>query len=639
MYLLFMGLLMVSCSSPKTITGKKKKRTYNKSAQKTDYPSAIKSYTKQISSNSKDVKAYVDRGNAYYAIKEYANAENDFLQAIKLDPNYSNKVNLYAATVQRLQEKHQAAADSYSRYLETCDSEEASCKRAYRYQQEASFAAKAKSNPVDFNPIILDQIINNNNSQYLPHFTIDGSKMIYTERVGRQEDLYISTLKDGVFTKGEPIEGLNTPYNEGAHTISPDGKKIIFTVCDDMRTYGSCDLFESNKTKNGWTKPKNLGKGVNTDAWDSQPSISGDGKKLYFASKRRGGTGGSDIYVASLLEDEWGDVKNLGTDVNSKGDDESPYIHHDNRTLYFRSNGHIGMGDYDIFLARRNSLLDDFSDVKNIGYPINSAGDEGGLYVSLDGSTGYFASDQTFFTGEVGKKGKRHLDIYSFEIPVSAKPNPVTYFKAQIVDAETHEAVSASIVISELNSGEEYLSSIIDEGDEILIPMPVGENYIINVKKEGYLYHAENFTLTDQYAAAEPLEKTIEIYKIPVTTAAEVIAESKPIILNNIFFETGSAVLKAESSAEIANLSNQLKENPTLKIKIFGHTDNVGEESDNQKLSEDRAKAVYTAIVNNGVNKQRLAYEGKGETSPIAENDTAEGRQRNRRTEFVVLGV
>lgn len=630
---------MVSCSSPKTITGEKKKRTYNKSAQKTDYPAAIKSYTKQIASNNKDVKSYVDRGNAYYAIKEYANAEKDFLKAIAIDPNFSNKVHLYAATVQRLQEKHQAAADSYSRYLETCNPEEASCERANRYQQEASFAAEAKSNPVDFNPVMLDLIINNNNSQYLPHFTIDGNKMIYTERVGRQEDLYISTLKNGVFTKGEPIKGLNTPYNEGAHTISPDGRKIIFTVCDDLRTYGSCDLFESHKTNSGWSKPKNLGKGVNTDAWDSQPSISGDGKKLYFASKRSGGAGGSDIYVATLTENGWGNVINLGTKVNSKGNDESPYIHHDNRTLYFRSNGHIGMGDYDIFLARRQSLNDDFDDVKNIGYPINSAGDEGGLYVSLDGSTGYFASDQTFFTGEVGKKGKRHLDIYSFEIPISAKPNPVTYFKAQIIDGDSGDAISASVIINELNSGAQYLSSIVNEGDEILIPMPVGENYIINVKKKGYLYHAENFTLTDQYAAAKPLEKIIKIYRIPATPAAEIIAESKPIILNNIFFETGSAVLKVESSEEINNLTNQLKENPSLKIKIIGHTDNVGNERDNHQLSEERAKAVYTAIVNGGVKKDRLAFEGKGESSPIADNETAEGRQRNRRTEFVVLGV
>ena len=639
LYVLVLGFLFTSCGTTKTITGEKKKRTYTKGPTKTDYPSAIRSYTKQLSDDPNNVKLLVDRGNAYFAIKEYAKSELDFKKALSIDPDHSNKVYLYQATVQRMQEKHEAAAASYSKYLESCDPADDSCKRADRYQKEASFAAQAIKNPVDFDPILLAETINTTNSQYLPHFTIDGNQMIYTERIGHQEDLYISYLKDGKLSKGKPIDGLNTPYNEGAHCISPDGKQIIFTVCDGLRTYGSCDLFFSTRTKGGWTKPKNLGKGVNSQGWDSQPSISGDGKKLYFASKRPGGHGGSDLYVASVTDSGWGDVVNLGADINSPGNDESPFIHHDNRTLYFRSNGHIGMGDYDIFIARRETLNDGFEDVKNIGYPINSAGDEGGLYVSLDGSTGYFASDKSFYQGETGVAAKKNLDIYSFELPVSAKPDPVSYFKTKVLNGNTGEELEALIKITDLSTGKEYMTKKTSEGIDFLVPIPIGTNYLITVTKDGYLYHSENFTSDDQHIAAEPMEKTIEIFPIPMEETTEEITESKPIILNNIFFETGSAILKSESSFEIKNLSEQLNANESLRIKILGHTDNVGSETDNQVLSEARAKSVYNALISNGVSANKLAFEGRGETQPIADNDTEDGRQKNRRTEFVVLGV
>lgn len=639
LYLFVLGFFLVSCGTTKTITGEKKKRTYTKGQTKTDYPAAIKAFTKQLSTDPNNVKTLVDRGNAYYAIKEYARSELDFKHALSIDPNFSNKVYLYQATVQRLQEKHKAAADSYAQYLKTCDQADDSCKRADRYQKEASFAADAVSNPVDFDPTLLAETINTTNSQYLPHFTIDGNKMIYTERIGNQEDLYMSYLKDGKLSKGKPIDGLNTPYNEGAHCITPDGKQIIFTVCDGLRTYGSCDLFFSSLTKNGWTKPKNLGKGVNSQGWDSQPSISGDGKKLYFSSKRPGGYGGSDLYVASVTDKGWGDVVNLGENINSYGNDESPFIHQDDRTLYFRSNGHIGMGDYDIFVARRETLNDSFDDVKNIGYPINSAGDEGGLYVSLDGSTGYFASDKSFYQGETGAVGKKNLDIYSFDLPVSAKPSPVSYFKTKVINGNTGLEVQALIKILDIDTGKEYLTKKTSEGIDFLVPVPLGKNYLISVTKKGYLYHSENFASTDQHIGAKPMEKTIEIFPIEVEETTEIIAESKPIILNNIFFETGSAILKSESTYEITNLANQLRSNTSLRIKILGHTDNVGSDTDNQKLSEARAKSVYDALMSKGVSASKLAYEGRGETQPIADNDTNEGRQRNRRTEFVVLGV
>lgn len=636
----FICLASSGCgSSQKAITGQKKKRTYTKSNQKTDYPAAVKSFTKLIEKDPNNIKAYVDRGNAYYAIKEYGKAEEDFIKAIEINPDYSEKVHLYKATVQRLQEKHREASNSYSDYLATCDSQEPSCRRAANYQKQASFAADAIDNPVEFNPELLGLGVNNDNSQYLPHFTIDGEKMIYTERIGRQEDLYESYFNDGVYSKGKPIIGLNTSGNEGAHCISADGKQIIFTVCDNHRTYGSCDLFGSNWTDGRWSKPKNLGKQINTDAWDSQPSLSGDGKKLYFSSKRSGGHGGSDLYVASKTAEGWGNVVNLGSDVNSKGDDESPFLHQDNRTLYFRSNGHMGMGGFDIFLARRDNLNEGFAQVSNIGYPINSAGDEGGLYVSLDGSKGYFASDKTYFKGEVGAKRKVNTDIYSFDIPVPAKPLPVSFLKASVIDGKTGEAIDAVIKITKLKQTKEYLTSEVKAGTELLVPIPTGDNYSINVVKEGYLYHSENFALDAEYAAAKPFEKIISINPIPKESNEEVIVESKPIVLNNIFFETGSATLKPESNLEIDNLADQLKDNTNLKIKILGHTDNVGSENDNLRLSEARAKSLYEALTQRAIPSQRLSYEGRGESQPVADNNTPEGRQKNRRTEFVIIGV
>lgn len=639
-FLLLIGIVINGCGSSKSLTGEKKNRTKKQKTAKPNYPHEVADLTELIQKNPNNVKAYVDRGNAYYAISDYTKAEQDFIKALELNPDFSDKVHLYKATVQRLQNKHSMAADSYSKYLETCDPKEASCKRAFNFQRQASFTAEAIKNPVDFNPVLLSENINNEHSQYLPHFTIDGKKMIYTERARRQEDLFESNYKDGVFSKGKPIIDLNTTGNEGAHCITPDGRHIIFTICDNHRTYGSCDLFGSVQTERGWTKPKNLGKKINSEAWDSQPSLSGDGKKLYFSSKRSGGHGGADLYVASWTAEGWGDVTNLGESVNSNGDDESPFLHQDNQTLYFRSNGHLGMGGYDIFVSRRANLNEEFGDVKNIGYPINSEGDEGGLYVSLDGSTGYFASDKSFFADSNHKPtDKTTTDIYSFEIPVSAKPRPVSYFKASIIDGNTQKAIAAKIKITELNNSQEYLTTKVKAGKELLVPIPTGNNYSIVVEKDGYLYHSENFALDTNYAATKPFEKVISIYPIPKATHEEVVAESKPIVLNNIFWETGSATLKPESNFEIDNLANQLNENTNLKIKIIGHTDNVGSEADNLKLSEARAKAIYDALILRSIPSSRLSYEGKGESQPVADNDTLQGRQKNRRTEFVVIGV
>ena len=603
---------------------------------------AVMDFEKALQMDPTFIDAQIEWANVKSQQGKLGEAELGYEKALTIDPDYEVNVFYSLAIVEFEQKKYAQAAAHFQHFLNA--NGKISEKRktsAEKYLKNARFAAQAIDNPVPFQPKNLGPNINTAEAEYLPTISADGETLIYTALRGGQEDFYISRKVDGVWQRGTPIEAVNTPNNEGAQSLNADGKFLVFTACNRRDGLGSCDLYFTELKKGKWTPVKNMAAPVNSSGWESQPSISADGKTLYFTSEKKGSQGGKDIYVSNRQPDgRWSVPQNIGPPINTPGDEQSPFIHADGQTLYFMSNGHPGMGGFDLYLSRRQPD-GTWGEPQNLGYPINSEGNEGALSVSLDGKTAYFATDILNVKEGVSAfdnpQGKGTTDIYSFELPVPARPQPVTFVKATVFNAETSQPLSASVEFMDLASGLPFASAITEDDGEFLITLPAGRDYALNVSKDKYLFYSENFALTDTGTMDQPYLLQISLTPIPEGKAGAERPQAKPIVLKNVFFETGSAALKKESLTELNRLKKLLDDNPSLKIQINGHTDNVGSDALNMTLSEDRAKAVYDFLTNNGITSERLKYKGFGETMPIGPNETAEGRQKNRRTEFMII--
>lgn len=631
----------------KTAKGKAKKyfdkgMEYTRSAADAK---AIKEYEKALKAAPKFIDAQIQLAASYYAMERFVEAEKNFEKAIALDKNYKKKVLYVTGIAEMRQDKFDEAVSHFEQFLAAEKDNKTLLAKAEKYKSICLFKEKAMANIVPFEPINLGDKINTKNAEYLPSITADESILVYTLRERDQEDFYMSKKVNGVWQKGEPLDDINTDLNEGAQSISADGKLLVFTACTRRDGYGSCDLYFSEVVDGRWTKVANMGKEVNSRARETQPSLSADGKAIYFSSDRGGGQGEMDIWVSKRDENgKWGIPENIGDVINTKGIDRAPFIHSDGQTLYFMSDGHEGMGGHDLYYSRWKDGK--WGEPQNLGYPINTEADEGTLVISLDGKTAYFATDRNK-SGERGKDaeylGKVDLDLYSFELYEEARPQPVTYVKAKVRDAATRKRLAgAKVEFMDLATETSHAFSTTDSEGEFLVCLPLGKNYSLNVTKEQYIFHSENFALDKNNSLDEPFLLDIELQAIPVVTAVPegtggALTEGKPIILKNVFFETGSAELKTASLLELNRLKKLLTDNPSLVIRINGHTDNVGSDDDNMTLSNNRAKAVNDYLVVNGIESHRLSYKGFGETAPISDNESPEGRQLNRRTEFVVI--
>ncbi|MEC5142290.1 OmpA family protein [Chitinophaga sp. 212800010-3] len=472
---------------------------------------------------------------------------------------------------------------------------------------------------VPFHPENLGANVNSKDPEYFPSLTIDSKTLIYTRRVNnRNEDFYITHRDNN--NKWSPAENMGEPvnsnFNEGAQNISQDGTMLVFTGCDFPEGKGSCDLYYSEKTEKGWTAPKNFGAPINTRDWESQPCLSADKQTLYFA--RQTPDNGSDIFVSNLQPNgHWSTPERLGPNINTKGNESTPFIHADGQTLYFASNGHPGYGGMDIFYSRRQPD-GSWGPAINLGYPINTIDEDASLVVDANGTTAYFASDRA--------EGFGSLDIYSFELYPEARPLQTLYVKGFVYDTATHARLAADIEITDLQGGYHIAKVKANDNGDYLAPLPVGKDYAMHVNKQGYLFYSDHFSLKD-HNPGTPFEKNIPLQ--PLTANAS-------IVLHNIFFDTKQYSLKPASITELDKLVQLLKENPAIKIEISGYTDNVGTDKDNQILSENRAKAVVQYLTEKGISAARLTSKGYGKTQPVADNDTEEGRAQNRRTVMTI---
>lgn len=500
--------------------------------------------------------------------------------------------------------------------------------------ESCRFASEAVESPVPFHPENAGDAINTNEDEYWPSLNGEANALVFTRLItqdeeGRkiaypQEDFFVSRCDSSGWQKAIPLgPPVNTGENEGAQCISADGRLLFFTGCGRSDGLGSCDIYMSVRQKGKWSEPVNLGNRVNSGLWESQPSISADGRLLYFTSNRSGGKGMMDIWRAEKLGVSpegfpvYGKVINMES-INTSGNELSPFIHADGKTLYFASDFWPGMGGKDLFFVSIDSTKTSLPN--NMGYPVNTSANEEGLVVEVSGERAWYTANNNGFGGR---------DIFTFLLPEEAKPQQVSWVKGTVTNRKTGQLIFPEIVLNDLvnNRLAQHLYPFENEG-EFLFCLPSGHNYGLNILKEGYLFYSENFNLLEANSRHQPLKLTITLD--PIETG-------KTTILKNIFFETDSFSLKPESKGQLKEIVDFIKTNPGLVIEIGGHTDNQGSENYNQMLSAKRADTVVKSLIDLGVSPTRLRSKGYGFSIPVADNSTDEGRAKNRRTELRIL--
>ncbi|MCH2223843.1 MAG: OmpA family protein [Crocinitomicaceae bacterium] len=596
-------------------------------------------------------EAHLVSGEFRESLHQYDKAIEHYEAAIRINPNHSpsGATFFFLSTLQQAVGDYSEAIKNIDIFLNNRRANPQLIATANELRANCVFAQDALNNPLDFNPINIGPGINTNNPEYFPTITVDGKTILFTrlindprvdEKIKKQEDFYVSELSDkNIWQQSIPMpNNVNTVNNEGAPTISADGRSLVFVACPDItgRDYGknrkgrgSCDLFYTKKLGSTWTDPINLPGFVNSANWETQPSLSSDGKTLYFIRglQGRGRNGDSDIYVAHKDENGvWGKAKKLPNHINTPRKEESVLIHPDGKTLYFASRGHVGMGGSDLFVSRMDKD-GNWGTPENLGYPINTKYDENSLMVSPEGEIAFFASNR--------EGGYGDLDIYYFTMPEHLRPTRTLYFDGTVFDSYTKNPLPGKFRLIDLETGNEVIYSEADKiNGEFTVSLPTNREYALNVEYPGYTFFSKNFNMT----AVEGLESIhMDVPMIPI--GSEGIT-----VLDNVFFDLSSARLRKESFVELDKFVQFLSANPQISIELGGHTDTRGDAGKNQVLSENRAKAVYDYVISKGIAKDRLAYKGYGETVPVisdieieklsSEKEKEKAHQTNRRTEY-----
>jgi outer membrane protein OmpA-like peptidoglycan-associated protein/Tol biopolymer transport system component len=569
--------------------------------------------------------AFVQLADLNRKLKLYDLAKQNYNNAAALDGTLEPRFYYGFAEAEIYTGDYDKALKNINKFISTYKGNDPDfVNKAKKYAKDCAFAIDALKHPVRYDLVNMGPEINSIHRDYFPSITADGNQLIFSRNINGNEDFYISALKDKSWSKPLPLsDKINTSkYNEGAQSISPDGMYLFFTGCNRPDGLGRCDIYVSHKNGKEWGEPFNLGAPINSSYWESQPAISPDGSTLYFVSNRPGGIGGYDIWKSNLKADGyWSAPENLGPEINTPYDEHTPFIHPDGKTLYFSSDGWPGMGSKDIFLSRTDES-GNWSRPENLGYPINTFNEETGLIVTPDGTYGLFSSNL--------KGGYGDMDIYRFKMPDDKKPLPITYVKGTVIDKDSRAFLEANVQVVDLKSKKVVYNDFTSpETGEFLAVMPIGGNYAFNVNADGYVFYSANYQ-PDAASVSDPIIISVSLDKLTI---------GKHMVMRNIFFNTNEYSLLPVSVTELNTLKDLLKRNPGLAIEIQGHTDNVGNNLINEKLSLQRAKAVYTYLVENEIAPERLTFKGYGATRPIVANDTEAQRKQNRRTSFVVTKI
>jgi outer membrane protein OmpA-like peptidoglycan-associated protein/Tol biopolymer transport system component len=561
-------------------------------------------------------------GDVAFQKKDYPTMKKAYARLIEICPDADAKVYYRMGTYLYDTKKYTDATNYLKSYLEFATTDEAKNKEV----EVLLFRAKMIANPVPFNPELVKGV-SSADPEYLAIISPDHELCFYTRRFDEVskgsitpksvEKFMISKKSEQTdFDKGQvmpPPFNMNTSNNEGGASISKDNRFLFFTRNDN----GNFDLYYSEFIKDKWGDITNMGPNVNDPKqWDSQPSISPDGKTLLFATYRDTVNFTSDIYKTVKQNGTWGKATPLS--INTNGNEKSPFIHPDNKTLYFSSDSLPGMGGFDIYLCRKNDK-GEWGKPINLGYPINTESDEVGFFVSTDGRKGYFASNKL--------SGAGGYDIYSFELPEDKRPEKVLFVKGQVRGDNDQIPLAAKIEMKNLTTSETIEVDYDSLTGNYASVVSFDADYIMTIKKEGHAYNSQYFGQEDS-AINGVVTSDLELRKIAVGSAYK---------LNNIRFATNSSELNKASKNIITDFAGFLKENPRVNVAIHGHTDSAGDAAANMTLSNDRAKSVYDFLIKSGINASRLSFKGFGQTKPVVSNDTEEGRSKNRRTEFVIM--
>lgn len=517
-------------------------------------------------------------------------------------------------------------------------------KTAKRLQDDAEIYQKLVTNPVPYKPKKVPGA-STTDDEYLPVLSPDNRFLYYTKRqLVNTKTLYGKVEKE-LFVRGKnsydgsfkSSELMPYPFNQGQYqggaSISVDNKLIFITVLEVIRVGGApfnnADIYFSEMVDGEWTELKSVGNNINHQlTWEGQPSISADNSTLYFScwadtaahTYIGGHYGGMDLYKSERQEDgSWGLPINLGPAINTSGDEKSPFMHSDSYTLYFTSDGHIGVGGHDIFYSKLENN-GSFEKIINIGYPINTEDNENGFIVSTDGKYGYFSSGMD----------EQSLCIYSFELYKEARPEKVIFVRGESLSGP--EAVKdMDIVLKNVATNKETHAVIDEESGEYVgvIAAKEGEDVLMTAKKDGYAFSSQ-YISSNEKIIGKPIELDIE---------AKPLEKGETYEINNIQFATNSYELNNQSQAILEEFSEFLTKNPGIKVEIHGHTDNVGDANTNKILSQNRAKSVYQYLLLQEIESGRLSYKGFGQSKPVADNTTPEGRAKNRRTEFLIISL
>lgn len=581
-----------------------------------------------ISLDSNFVDAILSLGAAYGQLKRYEESVDFYEKARTKDSLYFQVYKLpYAINLAGLGkfDKGLAQVDEFLNLPKLSDRSINAAKFRKRCFEFAIDYQKNHPNQdlYHFNPINLGDSVNSIYAEYYPSVTVSDNILVFT-RAGlhMREDFMESNMTKKGFSLAKPIEGdINIEPKKGAITSSQDGDWILFAGQFSGQGFGNYDIYKSVYTPKGWSEPENLGANINTEFWESSPSLSPDNRVLFFSSNRPGGYGGKDLYISFRnANGSWSPARNMGPDINTKGDELAPFIHPDNQTLYYTSDGLPGYGGSDIYLLRKNAE-GEWGKPENIGYPINTIENEGSLAVSADGLTAYYASDKADSRGD--------LDLYQFEMRPDIRPYRTLYVKGFVTDKINGKGLPSSVELFDNINNKALMKVQTDEKGEYFITLPTGRDYTFTVNRKGYLFYSEQYTLSKKDADST-YQKNIALQ--PVALHAN-------FVFNNILFKNNSFELPTAAFIELDKLVQVLNENPSIKLEISGHTDNVGKQEDNLILSSNRAKSIVNYLSSKNIDAKRLSYKGYGSSKPIAENTSEEGRSKNRRTEFTVTDL
>ncbi len=574
-----------------------------------------------------------------YTVEDGKKGVRLMLQSLELNPKSEIMVPFTLALVYDLDMKDYKSAMKWYKYTkDNFTLNEKTLKLINEYQQKCGRTLEQidiglKQKPINVKITNLGTGINTKYGDYFPSITADESMLLFTStRNGstggllssgkNDEDLwYATSINDSVWSEsknfGSPV---NTPNNNGIASFTGDGQFVVCGRCGEKDGYGSCDIYYSTLNGKTWSEPKNIGPVINSALWDAHACISSDGKILIWASMRAGGKGQEDLWISYKdTLGTWSSPKNLGDNINTAGSELCPYLLPDGKTLYFSSDN-IGprIGGYDIF---KTTLGDNgsWSKPENIGYPINSEYNDLYFVLTPSGIRGYFASDRPGGSGE--------MDIYKIILPQQERSS-LTTLVGYVFDEETKVPIETGITVEDIETGKVIGSYVSNSATgKFVIVLTPGRNYSISANKKQYLFYSANFNLPKETEFKE-VKKEIFLQKIKA---------GNKIVLNNIFFDSGQSTLKFESNVEIDRLYKLMLDNPQMKVEISGHTDNTGNPASNQLLSKERAAIVTSALIKKGIEIGRLISKGYGHTQSVATNDTEEGKQLNRRTEFKVL--